>query len=223
MKISQKRQLDRFKRSLDFMEKHSKDFAPTSKALIARDQLKDVVTRAESNSPESNTTKNGRRIYHSDKLLALNALRAELSRISRTAALVAAEDKGFKNTFGMPDKRRKEELANAARYFIAEFPKVSAKFEQFEMEADDIEKLKEALADYEQVQSVPADKPARSPRTSSSSNPTISEGIDLVDALDVMLGNKYSNKDDVFSEWRESSALEVTRRRRKTKGNDASE
>lgn len=223
MKISQKRQLDRFKRSLEFMEKHAKDFAPNSKALIARDQLNDVVTRAESNSPENNATKNGRRVYHSDKLVALNALRAELSRISRTAALVAAEDKGFKNTFQMPDKRRKDELAKAARHFIEEFPKVSAQFEQFEMEADDIEKLKAALKKYDQVQSAPADKPARLPRTSSSSNPTISEGIDLVDALDVMLGNKYSSKDDIFSEWREYSALEVTRRRRKGKGSDASE
>ena len=223
MKISQKRQLDRFKRSLEFMEKHAKDFTPNSKALNAQAQLKDVVIRAESNSSEGNATKSGRRVYHSDKLVALNALRAELSRISRTAALVEAEDKGFKNTFGMPDKRRKDELAKAARHFIEAFPKVSAKFEQFEMEADDIEKLKAALGDYEQVQSTPAGKPARTPRTSSSSNPVISEGIDLVEALDVILGNKYSNNNEVFNEWRESSALEVTRRRRKSKGNDASE
>lgn len=223
MKISQKRQLDRFKRSLDFMEKHTKDFAPNSKALKTQEQLKDVIARAESNVPESNPTKPGRRVYRSDKLVALNALRAELSRVSRTASLVAGGDEGFKNTFQMPDKRRKEELASAARHFIKEFPKVSAKFEQFEMHADDIEKLKTALEGYEAVQTRPAAKPARSPRMASSTNPLINEGIELVDALDIMMINKYNGQDEVMSRWKDASTLEVTRRRRKNKGGDASE
>ncbi len=223
MKISQKRQLDRFKRSLEWLEKHSKDFAPHSKAIKTGEQLKEVITRAESNVPESDSVKSGRRGYRSDKLSALNALRAELSRISRTAALVTSEDEGFKNTFQMPDKRRKEELANAARHFIEEFPKVSDKFEQFEMHGDAIEKLKVALEDYEAVQAQPAAKPARSPRSTSSTNPLINEGIDLVDALDVMLGNKYNGQDELLEEWRNTSALEVTRRRRKGKNGDAGE
>ena len=223
MKISQKRQLDRFKRSLDFMEKHGKDFAPNSKALKTQNQLKDVIARAESNVPESGSNRSGRRPYRSDKLAALNALRAELSRISRTASLVEAEETGFKNTFQMPDKRRKDELASAARHFIKEFPKVSAKFEQFEMNADDIEKLKAALENYESVQAQPAAKPARAPRTAASTNPLINEGIELVDALDVMLGNKYDGQDELLSEWHDASTLEVTRRRRKNKGDNASE
>jgi len=223
MKISQKRQLDRFKRSLDFMEKHAKDFAPNSEALNAREQLKDVVARSESNASETNPTKAGRRIYHSDKLVALNALRAELNRVSRTAALIANKDESFKNTFQMPDKRRKDELAKAARHFIEEFPNVSDKFKQFEMKADDVKKLKNALSDYEAVQETPSAKPARTPRTPASANPVINEGIQLVDALDVMLGNKYHGQDEVLSEWHDASALEVTRRRRKNKNADASE
>ncbi len=223
MKISQKRQLDRFKRSLEFMEQHTADFAPDSKAIEAKEQLKDVIGRAESNVPENNLTKTGRRVYRSDKLDALNALRAELSRVSRTAQLVANADEGFKNTFEMPDKRRKDELAKAAHHFIKEFPKVSAKFKQFEMDADDVEKLKSALAAYEQVQTVPPAKPTRTTRVPSSANPVINEGIELVDALDVMLANKYNGKTEVMNEWKEVSTLEVTRRRRKNKNSDASE
>ena len=217
MKISQKRQLDRFKRSLDFVENHAKDFAPSSKVLETREQLKDVLERAESNAPEDNPTKVGRRPYRSDKLAALNALRTELSHISRTASLVEAGDKDFKNTFQMPDKRRKDELADAARHFIEEFPKVSAKFERFEMNADEINKLKAALERYESVQAQPAAKPARTPRMTASTNPLINEGIELVDALDIMLGNKYRDKSEVIDEWKEISTLEVTRRRRKSK------
>ena len=218
MKISQKRQLDRFKRSLDFVEKHTKDFAPNSKALKTGEQLKDVVTRAESNVPESNVSKAGRRPYRSDKLAALNALRAALSRISRTASLVEDEDEGFKNSFQMPDKRRKEELASAARHFIEEFPKVSDKFEPFEMNADDIKKLEAALESYESVQAQPPAKPARTPRTTASANPLVNEGIELVDALDIMMHNKYDGQDEILANWHEASMLEVTRRRRKNKG-----
>lgn len=221
MKISQKRQLDRFKRCLDFMQKHAKDFSPESEAIKTTDQLKDVMVRAESDIPENDQTKGGRRVYRSDKLTALNALRAELGRISRTASLVASKDNTFDNTFKMPDKRRKDELAAAARHFIEEFPKVSDKFEGFEMNADSLDKLKSALEAYEQVQATPSAKPERQPRTPTSPNPIIAQGIELVDALDVMIGNKYNEKTEVFAAWKEASALEVTRRQRKTKKADA--
>ena len=217
MKISQKRQLDRFKRSLDFMDKQAKDFAPDSKALKSRDQLKDVIARAESNSSEMGATKPGRRVYHSDKLVALNALRAELSRVARTASLIEASDDSFKNSFVMPDKRRKDQLAKAATHFIEEFPKVSDKFKEFEMKSEDIDDLKSALEAYQQVQSAPVAKPARQPRTPTAPNPTIGEGIELVEALDIMLANKYNGNDEILDTWKEASTLEITRRRRKNK------
>ena len=222
MKISQKRQLDRFKRSLDFMEKHSKEFAPNSKAMKASNQLKDVIARAESNTPENGATKAGRRVYHSDKLMALNALRAELDRISRTASLVEAEDESFKNTFQMPDKRRKDELVKAAHHFIEEFPKVSAKFGEFEMNSEDVDKLKSALDAYEKVQATPAAKPTRQPRAVTAPNTTIGQGIGLIETLDIIMHNKYNDNSEVMDAWKESSALEVTRRRRKSKGLEVS-
>lgn len=221
MKISQKRQLDRFKRSLEWMQKHAKDFSPDSQAIKTTEQLKDVVARAESNVPEIGAAKSGRRVYRSDKLMALNALRTELGRISRTAALVASKDESFNNVFGMPDKRRKDELAEAARHFIKEFPKVSDKFKGFEMNDDSLNKLKSALEAYEQVQTAPAAKTERQTRKPATPNPTIAHGIELVDALDVMLGNKYNENSEVLDAWKETSALEVTRRQRKTKKADA--
>ena len=221
MKISQTRQLDRFKRSLDFMQKHAKDFSPDSQAIQTQNQLQDVIARAESNTSENNPSKPGRRVYQSDKLAALNSLRAELGRISRTAMLIAARDESFDNTFQMPDKRRKDELANAARHFLEEFPKVSAKFKNFEMGENDVQKLKNALETYEQAQAVPAAKPARQQRTASAPNPTIAQGIDLVDALDVIMDNKYNEDPQTLDAWKKVSALEVTRRPRKNKNADA--
>ena len=220
MKISQKRQLDRFKRSLDFIEKRAKDFASGAPALEVRDQLKEVITRAESNSSETAPTKTGRRVYRSDKLAALNALRGELTRVSRTAALIETRDKSFENSFQMPDKRRKDDLAKAARHFIEQYPKVSDKFGDFELHEDDVEKLKKALEAYEQVQATPPAKPARSPRSPAAPNPTVAQGIDLVEALDIIMQNKYDDDDAVKDDWNAASALEVTRRRRKNKGSD---
>ncbi len=216
MKISQKRQLDRFKRGLEFVDKHAKEFAPGARLLNARDELKDVVEQAESNDANPAEQKGGRRVYRSDKLMALNALRAQLGRISRTADIIAKQDPGFDNKFQMPDKRRKDELAQAAHRFVAEFPKVSGKFKEFEMDDDAVEKLKSALEDYEKVQSVPAAKPARSPRTATSSNPTIDKGIELLNTIDAIMHNKYDGNDKVLESWEATSALEVTRRKRKS-------
>ena len=217
MKISQSRQIDRFKRSLEFVDKHSKDFAPDSSAMVAQEQLKDVVARAESSAAEPATSKSGRRVYRSDKLVALNALRAQLNRVARTAEVIASKDPSFKNNFEMPDKRRKEELAKAARHFIKELPKVSDKFAVYEMGKDDVQKLQTALDNYEQVQAVPAAKPAKSPRTPGSSNPIVDEGMKLVNTLDVIMHNRYDEDEKSLQNWMEVSALEVTKRRRKTK------
>ena len=221
MKISQTRQLDRFKRSLEFMKNHAKDFSPNSEAIQTQKQLQNVVENAQSNALETNAAKPGRRVYHSDKLMALNSLRAELGRISRTAALIASKDESFNNTFQMPDKRRKDDLAAAARHFIEEFPKVSAKFKSFEMDEGDVEKLKKALEAYDQSQAAPAAKPKSGPRTPAAPNPIIAQGIELVDALDIIMDNKYNEKSDVLGQWKEVSALEVTRRPRKNKNADA--
>lgn len=220
MKISQKRQLDRFKRSLEFADKRAKDFASGARLLSARDELKDVVERAESNAADPAETKSGRRVYRSDKLVALNALRAQLGRISRTADIIERQDPSFDNKFQMPDKRRKDELAKAAHRFIEELPKVSNKFKEFEMGDEAVQKLQSALEDYEKVQSAPAAKPARSPRNAST-NPVIDEGIQLLNTIDAIMHNKYDGNDKVLDAWQEASALEVTRRKRK--GNAASE
>lgn len=223
MKISQKRQLDRFKRSLEFLDKHAKEFAPGSRMLSARDELKDVVGRAEANNTEPTEGKIGRRVYRSEKLVALNALRAELGRISRTADIIAKNDSSFNNKFEMPDKRRKDDLAEAARRFIQEMPKVSGKFHPFEMGEANVQKLQSALADYERVQTEPANKPARSQRTASSSDPVIDEGIELLNTVDAIMHNKYEQGDKEMAKWKEVSTLEVTRRKRKSgKNADAS-
>ncbi len=221
MKISQKRQLDRFKRSLDFVDKHAKDFASSSQALKARDRLKDVIARAESNTAESAVTKPGRRPYNSDKLKALNALRGELDRFAKTATLIKNMDEGFDNTFQMPDKRRKDELVKAAHQFVENFPKVSAKFKEFEMEAKDLNKLKSALETYENIQVVPVAKTERKQRTPAAPNPTIGEGIELIETLGIIMGNKYEKESEAFAAWKEAEALEVTRRKRKNKSSDA--
>lgn len=221
MKISQKRQIDRFKRSLEFMKNHQKDFSPNSQAIETQKLLKDVIDRAESNVSETSATKPDRRVYNSDKLTALNNLRAELGRISRTASLIASKDESFDNTFQMPDKRRKNDLAEAARHFIQEFPKVSDKFKSFEMDKNNVEKLKSALENYEQSQIVPEVKPERGPRKTTTPNPIVAQGVELVDALDVIMDNKYNENSDVLNQWKEVSALEVTRRPRKNKNADA--
>lgn len=215
MKISQKRQLDRFKRSLEFVDKHIKDFDSGARLLSAREELKDVVARAESNAAKPVEGKIGRRVYRSDKLVALNALRAQLGRVSRTADIIAKRDADFDNKFEMPDKRRKDELAQAAHRFIEELPKVADKFKPFEMGEEDVQKLQNALDDYEKAQAEATAKPARSPRTASSANPLIDEGIELLNTIDAIMHNKYDGNEKVLENWEQVSALEVTRRKRK--------
>ncbi|HEX9998502.1 MAG TPA: hypothetical protein VGB45_15290 [Abditibacterium sp.] len=217
MTIYQKRQLNRFESSAAFIDARKDQFSASSKALTLRDELKEVAVGVSAIKPQPKATGAGKRASSSAKLNALNALRADLVLIANSAKVIADSTEGFNNTFILPDRRRKNDLADAARQFIKDATPIKGEFEALEMKPNFLEQLQERLGAYEAAQAAPSAGTAKPQRSggSDAASEFISRGVKILDVLDVIVQNKYNGQEDVLESWSEASTLEFTPRRKK--------
>ncbi|PQV64778.1 hypothetical protein B1R32_10345 [Abditibacterium utsteinense] len=216
MTIFQQRQYSRFDRSVKYIESHKSDFASGSKALSLRDELKTITGEFSAASQEPKAARAGSRSYTSAKLTALNALREDLVAIARSAEVIAVGNTQFKNTFILPDRRRKDELANAARQFIKDAQPVKADFLSLEMNANFLQQLQERLDAFEATQKggQGASKGEKIVATDALST-LVGRGSLALDVLDVVIRNKYRGNTEALKAWEDASSLEFTPRRKK--------
>jgi hypothetical protein len=180
-----------------------------------RDQLKDVVSGFKSAEKEPKATGSKTRSYTSAKLAALNALREDLVAIARSAEVISGSDSNFKNSFILPDRRRKNELANAARQFIRDAAPIKAEFLALEMNENFLDRLQSRLDAYEAAQKGQKSTSGERPAATDALSSLAADGARILEVLDVVVRNKYSGQTDVLGAWEEASALEFTPRRKK--------
>lgn len=218
MRFYHRRQFDRYERCLEFIEKHQNEFGPKSLALKLKDQLQGVVDEL---SKTSASTAKAPRVSNSQKQKANNDLRTILNRIARTANAIEKQDEKFKNTFQLPDKRRKNELADAARKFLKDGAKEKSAFESFDMPDGFLDDLKSKLDAYESAQgaSKPAPKAKANPEGDSG---IIGKGTEIMESLDTLMDNKYHDNEATLGEWHQASGVEVVKRgsRKKKTGDE---
>lgn len=216
MTIYQQRQYNRFDRSVKYIAAHESDFASGSKALSLRDELQSITGEFSAASQEPKASRAGSRSYTSAKLTALNALREDLVAIARSAEVIAVGNSKFKNTFILPDRRRKNELASAARQFIKDAQSVKADFLALEMNESFLDQLQERLDAFEATQKG-GQAPAKGEKVVASDavSTLVGRGSLAIDVLDVVIRNKYRGNADALKAWEEASSLEFTPRRKK--------
>ncbi len=213
MTIFQQRQHNRFDRSVKYIEARKSDFASGSKALSLRDDLKSIIS--EFSAAKQQPKPAGSRSYTSAKLTALNALREDLVAIARSAEVIARSNDKFKNTFILPDRRRKNELADAARQFIKDAQPVKAEFVSLEMSEDFLSQLQERLSAFEATQSGQTASKGEKTVATDAISTLIGRGSQALDILDVVMRNKYRGNTEAIKAWEEASSLEFTPRRKK--------
>lgn len=208
MRFYHRRQFERYQRCLDFIGQHQKEFGAKSQAAQLKDQLQGVVDEL---SKSSESSPKVARTTNSQKQKANNDLRGALNRIARTANAIASHDESFKNTFELPDKRRKNELAEAARKFLKDGEKSKAAFESFDMREDFLDDLKVKLDAYEAAQgsTKTAPKTKANPEGDSA---TVAKGAQIMESLDTLVENKFHNNEDMLSQWQKASGVEIIKR-----------
>ncbi len=216
MRFYHRRQFERYQRCLDFISQHQQEFGAKSQAVKLKDQLQGVIDELSKSSDSSPKTP---RTTSSQKQKANNDLRSALNRIARTANAIAAHDETFKNTFELPDKRRKNELADAARKFLKDGEKAKSAFESFDMREDFLDDLKAKLDAYEAAQgsTKAAPKTKANPEGDSA---TVAKGAQIMESLDTLVENKFHNNEGMLSEWQKASGVEIIKRGTRKKKSD---
>ena len=215
MTILQQRQYDRFGRSVQFLDAHQSDFATGSRALALRDDLKQIIASLDATGKNQGSKPKGKRGFTSAKQIALNALREELVAISRTADVIAGHDSSFKNTFSLPDRRRKEELVKAAAQFAKDAEKVKKQFSDYEMPGDFLETLQTRVENYKAAQ---AGDPTSAPKNEGAvdeQGELAKSGARLIDNIDVIVRNKFRGNTEVLDAWASASKVESPPRKRR--------
>ena len=214
MRFYHRRQFERYQRCLDFIAQHQKEFGPKSQVGKLKDQLQGVVSEL---SKSSETSPKVARTTNSQKQKANNDLRGALNRIARTASAIAKHEEGFKNTFHLPDKRRKNELADAARKFLKDGEKAKAAFESFDLREDFLVDLKTKLDAYEAAQG--ATKTVVKTKVNPEGDSAIvADGTQIMESLDTLIGNKFHNNEAVLVQWEKASGVEIIKRGANKKG-----
>ena len=219
MRFYHRRQFERYQRCLDFIEQHSKEFGSRSQAFKLKDQLQSVVDELSQSSQSSPKTT---RTSSSQKQKANNDLRNALNKIARTATAIAKADGDFKNPFELPDKRKKNELAEAARKFLKDGEKAKAQFEEFHMREDFLDDLKAKLDAYEAAQGAAKPAPKGPKANPEGDSATVARGADIMESIDTLMDNKFHNNEQLMDEWHKASGVEIIKRgsRKKKSGGE---
>ncbi len=208
MRFYHRRQFERYQRCLGFIAQHQKEFGPKSQVSKLKDQLQGVVDEL---SKSSEGAPKAPRSTNSQKQKANNELRGALNRIARTANAIAKHDSGFKNTFHLPDKRRKNELADAARKFLKDGERAKAAFESFDLREDFLEDLKAKLDAYEAAQGS-VKTVAKVKANPEGDSAVVAKGTQIMESLDTLVENKFHNDDAMLGAWQEASQVKKVKR-----------
>lgn len=219
MTILQQRQYDRLNRSLKFLGARENDIKSSGPARALYNDLRELVSQIE----ESRKKPRGR-TYSSPKIAALNNLRADIVKVSRTAAVISQYNPDFKNSFSIPDKRRKDDLVKTARDFVEKVGENKKVFGEWEIKDAFLKTMQRHIEEYQKVASAKPGPVGTNRRASDEVSALLEQGAVLMESLDVLMENKFHEQSEELSAWREAAALEKSRRRsrkRKDAQNDA--
>ena len=152
--------------------------------------------------------------YHqgtSDKVLAIELLREELRAIRETAVAIAVAEgrPNFAEPFTLPRSSSQALLLARAQAVVNEATPHVTKFVEFEMPADFLTQLTEAIARLEQADD--QQNEGFSSRVSGTAELAVAvvKGIQLRRQLMSLVRNKFKNEAGVLAEW--ESAARITR------------
>lgn len=150
MNSRQRRRHERGARVRDFAETVKSSFPAGSKGAASAARVAELVGRVA--ELDASRTGNVRAAHEgaSGKSEANAALRALLSQISRTARAISIEDSTLKDKFQLPgDTPNMQLVVSTARSFLAEAGPLKARFVEYGMGSDFLERLGALIADFE--------------------------------------------------------------------------
>jgi len=209
MNDRQRRRVERLVRSRDFATTRSASLPPTS---VGGKALANIIPRIEGiENLEAARSTSARNVQHgtSGRRDARNALYAHLGNISDTAATIALDFPEFKDKFRRPFNRPNDQtLLGIARSFHAEATLNKARFVEYDLPENFLDKLKELIEDFEEA--VNQQNVGKGGRRANSV--AIDAALDTaekdLERLDTAMRNRFADDPATLAAWESARRLQ---------------
>lgn len=210
MTLLEQQQQARFERVVVFVNERPTAFPAGSKGRSLAEAMTYEVLQPLAQQAMAQATGSGAQVSSTaGKRSLLEAIRQDLSNISRTAKVIEKKHPGFAAQFRLP-ANRVTEVINAARTFaqLATAPDTKALFLEYDMPADFVEDL---LADVQQFEAASTTQAAGSDarvQATQAIDALIERGLEILAALDAITHNKFHNDAATLAAWESASHRE---------------
>ena len=214
MNDRQRRRFERLARAHSYGAARSADLPPTSKGGQALTRLGELIREAEQIDAERTTKERETRQATSSKRDARETLREQLYAISDTAHTIGLDHPELKDAFPRPRTNVSDQtLLSTARSFAASVMPHKARFVEYDLPADFVERLGASINDFE----------GSAGRQTTGTGGRVTAGAALEDALsraegelerlDTAVRNKYRGDGAALAAWDSARRLERTSRK----------
>jgi hypothetical protein len=217
MNDRQRRRQERAERVRDLAATLNAEFTDGSKGAQSVARLDELVERVTALDASHATNAREAHAGTTGKTEARGSLRKLLSRISETASVIATDDPSLKDKFRIPaGNPNSRSLLSTARSIQTEVAPHKARFVEYGLAADFLDKLGEKIDTFEQS----ANRQHTGVSARSGDRAAISAALDAVDEeiarFDAIIHNKFADDPARLAAWETARRLE--RAPRKSKG-----
>jgi hypothetical protein len=221
MEASQKRKVDKFERQQVFLNDNIADFPPTSPGGKLLAELSAVISEVRTLAAEQVSGESSARQHVGVKDEEVEALRQLIRNINRAAKAFEGEIPGSDLKFRLPRNRSEQNLLATARAFQADAEPLKAKFIEYGLAADFLDKLK-TLTEAVDERAAAADSAGEQKSGATGGLvEALRRGMSISRRIDAIVRIKYENNAAKLAAWTTASRLE--RAPRKTKDEEQPE
>ncbi|HJU53061.1 MAG TPA: hypothetical protein VJ715_00760 [Pyrinomonadaceae bacterium] len=220
MNSTQRRRFERLARVSAFAAAHAADFPETSKGGQAAARLNAVIAEVERLDAERVTSASSRQQATVGKRDLRASLRAQLVAISDTAETIGLDHPEVKGSFRWSRASVSDQtLLSLARSFAAAAAPLKARFVEYDMPADFLDRLNASIGSFEQHTGRQTAVAGAAVAAGASLEDALTRGEQQLERFDTAVRNKYRDDPGKMSAW--ASARRLERARRPTNGDDA--
>lgn len=206
------RQQNRIVSVVAYLQANASEWAPGSRPATALGQLPPLIAQITALGAEQASGSRGQKGGTATKSALLVEINADVLAITRTAALIARDEKdpGFAAQFARPTSEAAERVVAVATDFLAKLGDAAiwAKFQAEGMRSDLRAELQADLSAYPLARDGQAAGRLESSGATDELDDLVHEGMDIIDGLDTYFNNLYAKDKTKLDTWKTASRLE---------------
>lgn len=216
MNDTQRRRFERLARAARLGHSMSESFPLTGKGGQALARLTAAISDAEAQATASATNQRIQQQGTSNRKDARQAVQAQLAAISDTAATIGLDHPEVKASFTrLRSNRNDQTLLSTARSFAAAALPLKARFIEYDMPADFLERLDENITNFEEAINNQTSGASARLAANAALEEAIKRGEQELEKFDTAFRNKFSADASRLAAWESARHLERAPRTRK--------